>query len=590
MYTTPADPEVARWASLLRWTKRTQEVLAHRSIQGRTFSRLYNLMSTKRLIEVALDKVLLNTGAKTAGVDGITKYELTTTEARKQLVDELWRELSTKTYTPAPVRRVYIPKPNGGQRPLGIPTIRDRVVQEMLRTILEPIYEAKFYRHSYGFRPYRSTFHAAVRIKDLIGRRGYRYAIEGDIRKCFDRIHHVTLVRILRRTIKDERIIRLIKAMLKAGMMEDGTWHVTDEGAPQGGIVSPLLSNVYLNELDQFIAARWDVLTDAEKNRQRRSKTEVPHYIVRYADDFVVMVHGTRADALRIKGEVADFLRDELHLELSEEKTFVTHVERGFDFLGFHIRKYGKPTLITPSRKAQQRFKAEIKARARKGFSNSDAAGIVNLNRYITGWGMYYRRVNSAKVFKDLDHYVWKTVWRITHRIRGGRSTVTMAQHYQKHLISYQFDVNKKNRHRRQKHYGVWADRQQTKAYIVTKLSFLPIRYVGFHPQLNPYVPEEREKLEQKRALKTVLDDIQLSEPKVNPDYGPEWDVVRQTVLEQSGYTCSACGRSIRGRNAHVHHVTALKRVKSRRKAHYLENLVALCRTCHIEVERTQRT
>jgi RNA-directed DNA polymerase len=236
--TTPG-PETNRKASLGRWIKRTQEVLAFRANRGSSFHRLFNLVRTRRLVEIALDNVLTNEGARTAGVDGMTKVDLRLQTARDALIGQLHEELCAKTYRPSPVRRVYIPKPNGERRPLGIPTLKDRVVQEMLRLILEPIYEGKFHPHSYGFRPYRSTHHAALRIKDLAGRRGYNYAIEGDIRKCFDRVQHARLLSILRQTIKDERIVRLVKQMLKAGVMEDEAWHQTDEGTPQGGIVTP---------------------------------------------------------------------------------------------------------------------------------------------------------------------------------------------------------------------------------------------------------------------------------------------------------------------------------------------------------------
>ncbi len=578
----------SRAESLERWIKRTQEVLAHRSLQGRTFSRLFNLVRTKRLVEVALDHVLGNDGANTAGVDGVTKTSLNANngQPRQALIDGLWKELCAKTYRPSPVRRVYIPKSNGDRRPLGIPTIKDRTVQEMLRLLLEPIYEAKFYSHSYGFRPFRATHHAAIRIKDLIGKRGYTVAIEGDIRKCFDRIHHGKLLQILRRTIKDERIIKMVKDMLQAGVMEDGAWQVTDEGTPQGGIASPLFANIYLNELDQFIAAKWATLPDKEKQKRRYWKTALPCFIVRYADDFVVMVDGTMEQAAQLKVEIAAFLAEELHLELSEEKTLVTPVEQGIDFLGFHIRKYRQATLIIPSRKAIARFKEQVKLRAWIGFSDNDAAGITMLNRYIIGWGQYYRRVSSARAFKSLDHYVWWRVMKTTYRLRVVKGKRTFAQHHKLHAIAYRFDINVKNRKRKGKHYGAWADAAHEHAYIVVRLAFLPIVYVQFHKQLNPYVPEERLVLERQRALTALLADLARNEPTVNKDYGPEWNTARQKKLADAGYKCERCGRPIRGRSAQVHHQNPLKQAKKRSQAHLLENLISLCPRCHARTER----
>jgi len=585
IYTTPemqAEAPQDRVQSLNRWIKRTQEVLAHRSLQGRKFHRLYNLMRTKRLIEVSLDKVLRNDGARTAGVDGVSKADLKTEETRKQLTEEIYREVKGMTYQPKPVRRVYIPKANGDKRPLGIPTIKDRVVQEMLRAILEPIYEAKFYNHSYGFRPFRSTHHAAMRLKDLIGKRGYNIAIEGDIRKCFDRIHHQKLLKILRRTIRDERILRLVKDLLKAGVMEDGAWHMTDEGTPQGGIVSPLLANIYLNELDQFIAEKWANLSEVERNRRKRHREALPCFIVRYADDFVVMITGTQEQAEKLKMEITDFLNTELHLELSEEKTLVTVVEKGFDFLGFTIRKYQRVTLITPSRKAMEKFRQKVRQKVWDGFSNDDATGIEYLNRFLIGWGMYYRRVSSTRDFRDGDSYVWWRVFRTTHRLRNPK--LHPGQHYKAHYIPYRYDIRTKNRWRKGRNYGAWADEAHTKAYIVVRLTFIPIRYARFYSQLNPFVREDRELLEKRETLEQPPGE--LVEPKYNPEYGVEWGTLRRAAFEIAGQRCQCCGKTLKLEQTHVHHQARRKGYKHRRRANLLENLIALCPTCHAKVER----
>jgi RNA-directed DNA polymerase len=582
--TTPSQ-EADRKASLDRWIKRTQEVLAFRSQQGRSFHRLFNLLRTKRLVEVALDNVLANAGAKTAGVDGMTKGDLNTRQKRERLIEEVRQELSSKSYRPAPVRRVYIPKPNGDRRPLGIPTLKDRVVQEMLRLILEPIYEAKFYAHSYGFRPFRSAHHAALRIKDLAGRRGYNYAIEGDIRKCFDRIHHAKLLNILRKTIKDERLIRLIKEMLKAGVMEDGAWHITDEGTPQGGIVSPLLANIYLNELDQFIYHKWGALDSKTRKRLTRRGEARPCFLVRYADDFVVMVIGTPEQAEQLKTDIAEFLEQELHLELSAEKTLVTPIEQGLDFLGFTIRKYREVTLITPSKKAVQRFKEKVKEQIWFAFRRDDTAGIVTLNRLISGWGTYYSRVSSNDVFRKLDSYIWWRVMRTAYRLRARRHE-PFGHFCFRHRILYRFDLKKKNRWRQGGHYGTWADEAHTVAYIVTRLGFIPIRYVLLHPQLNPYIPDERHLLETMRGLSDFMVQYHETALMVKADYGPEWNVIRENVLEDSNHCCERCGRPIQGRTAHVHHILPLKQANSRRQANLKENLISLCPTCHARAER----
>jgi RNA-directed DNA polymerase len=570
---------------LYQWTKRTQETLAHRSLQKKTFNCLYNLMRTKRLVEVALDKVLSNEGAKTGGVDGVTKADLETVEARNRLVNELHRELCDKTYAPMPVRRTYIEKPDGGMRPLGIPTIRDRVVQEMLRLILEPIYEAHFYPHSYGFRPFRSTHHAAMRVKDLIGNKGYTWAIEGDIRKCFDKVQHDKLLKILRRTIKDERIIRLLRDMLKAGVMEDEAWYITEDGTPQGGIVSPLLANIYLNELDWFIAAQWDLFSPAERLRRKRRGSKYHRcYIVRYADDFVVLVRETEEEAEELKTIIATFLKEELGLELSEKKTLITDVTKGIDFLGFNIRKYKRSTLVTPSRKAMSRFRAKVKERVWEGFStDTDAGAIEHLNQYIIGWAMYYRRVSSKKHFSLGDHYVWWRVWKTSHRLRNPR--YPSRKHYRSHYIPYRYDMRQKNRWRGGSNYGVWMDEARTRALIVVRMSFIPIRYVRQFPQLNPYVPAERARLERQVGQLEPPPD-QLPGAVYNPEYGVEWDTLRRDVLERAGYRCWQCQRPVKGRTAHVHHRQKRKGFKNRKQANLLDNLVPLCPVCHKIADR----
>ncbi len=533
-------------------------------------------MRTRRLAEIALGNVLQNTGAHTAGIDGVSKGDLASQKARNALIDEINRELCSKAYSPQAVRRVYIPKPNGDKRPLGIPTLKDRVVQEMLRLILEPIYEGKFHHHSYGFRPTRSTHHAVVRIHNLISRSGYDLVIEGDIRKCFDRIHHTPLLKLLRRTIKDERIIKIVRDLLKSGVMEDGAWHVTDEGAPRGGIVSPLLANVYLHELDCFVAAKWEWLTEAERNRHLYKGTGQPCFLVRYADDFVVLSKGTSENAVSLKAEIGAFLQEELGLELSEDKTLITPVDEGFDFLGFHIRRYRQcTTLVTPSQKAIQRFKRNVRSRVFEGFQSGNAAGIAHLNRYLTGWGNYYRWVSSKRIFRNLDDFVWHRVWKTTRRLNSETRKPKRA-FFKTHYIPYRYSVVKRDRKSQSKNYGIWADAAHTKAYIVTKLSFIPIRYARFHSQQNPYL-----------STGTTTEKVADLPPRPNPvqeiredEYGWEWPMVRRAVLERDNQRCRNCGAPVRGRQAQVHHRKKL-RTLSRKKAHLLENLDTLCPACH---------
>jgi len=571
------------------WINRIQESLAQRSANHQTFNRLYDLLRDKRLVKYAIDQVLSNTGAKTPGIDGMTKGDLKSVEEREQLATRVWMEIRHKTYQPSPVRRVYIPKPNGDKRPLGIPTLKDRVVQEMVRLLLEPIYESKFYRLSFGFRPFRSTHHAAYELHWLINRHNYNIVVEGDIRKCFDRIQHNILLKILRRTIKDERVIHLVRQMLKAGVMEDDAWHISDDGTPQGGIVSPLLANIYLNELDWYIAAKWDLLKDYEKAKRRRSNTACPMYIVRYADDFVIAIKGNADMGEAVKLDVAAFLKRELGLDLSAEKTLVSPVESGFDFLSFNIRRYKRTALTKPSRKAIERFKMNVRERIKTGFSNGQPAGIIYLNRYLIGWGAHYRRASSSDTFRRLDHFVWQAVWHWAERAYGIRSRQRSKRaFYAKHQIPYRFDLFRRNRKSKSKHFGVWADEKHTLAYIVTSLHFNKIRYTKRHPQLNPYLPGEKDD-NARRVKETLLPQM------VRPDlpnygvYGSDWEIIRAEVLDQADYRCSECGQPIEGRKATVHHKSKIKSFKNRNQANRLENLVALCPKCHAAHERANR-
>lgn len=290
-----------------------------------------------------------------------------------------------------------------------------------------------------------------------------------------------------------------------------------------------------------------------------------------------------------LKRDIANFLDRELGLELSEEKTLVTSVEDGFDFLGFNIRKYKIVALIKPSRKAIERFKAQVRERVKLGFACGDVAGITYLNRYLNGWAAYYRRVSSSDTFRSLDHFVWQAVWRRTEKLHGVHPrNKSRRAHYAQHLIPYRCDIYKPHRWSRSKHYGAWADEEHTVAHIVTSLRFYHIRYVSRHPQLHPYLPGQREKLAQ-RVKKLQLPRGVKPDRPVYDRYGPEWQMAREEALERANFQCSNCGKPLKGRQATVHHRRQLKSYTSRTKANRLDNLVALCPKCHAALEKESR-
>src|SRR5439155_6501926 len=300
------------------------------------FTNLYSLMHWRLWIEEAAKTVLARPGSLTAGVDGKTR------DAFRQDFDEhitlIVRLLKTKTYEPLPVRRVFIPKRNGKTRPLGIPALRDRIIQEALRAVLDPIYEADFRPHSYGFRKERCTMDAISVLLPLFNSRSkHFYVIEGDLQSYFDTVHHRKLLSLLKRRIADRDLLALIWKFLKAGVMHRGLFAHTTAGVPQGGVVSPLLANVYLHEFDRWAEVKWAV--DAYSRQKTRAAGRGNYKMVRYADDFVVVSNDTRAGVEHTKQELASFLASELHLTLSPDKTVITHVNDGFNFLGFRIRR-----------------------------------------------------------------------------------------------------------------------------------------------------------------------------------------------------------------------------------------------------------
>jgi RNA-directed DNA polymerase len=321
----------------------------------------------------------------------------------------LRRSIKEGGFEPQPVRRTYIReiKPGGRikMRPLGIPDIQDRIVPEALRMVLEPIWEADFSRHSYGFRPNRSTKDAVAYIGTrLTGRSGpYGWVVEGDIQSFFDTIDHGKLMQLVRKRIKDKKLLDLIWSFLRAGIMEQGNYRHSLLGTPQGGIVSPLLANIYLHELDRYME-RYTALTDYE--RQKRKRQGMANFLyVRYADDWIVLCDGTRAQAEALRQELYEFLKQELKLELSLEKTKVTHISKGFVFLGFLIDRSiagsGKwaPRIRIPAN-AVEKVRGKIRtALAPNTHKDSVRTKILGLNSIIGGWCRYYEMTNSPSYY-----------------------------------------------------------------------------------------------------------------------------------------------------------------------------------------------
>ncbi len=384
--------------------------------QNRRFYGLFDLVADQDWLRLAHDHVARNAGSVTAGCDGVDMKEFDVdTEGN---LDQLRQALQAETFVASPVRRVNIPKPNGQVRPLGIPTIRDRIVQEAVRMVLEPIFEADFRQTSFGFRPNRRTMDAIKYLTWSAGnpRKRFFWVIEGDISTYFDTINHRKLAKCLKRRIEDAKLLDLIWKFLRAGVMERKLFKDTKLGTPQGGIISPLLANVYLHELDVYMERYTALSTDAKR---RRRATGLGNYAyVRYADDFVVLCSGAREDAERLRAELHQFLQGELRLTLSLEKTKITHIKDGFDFLGFQLRRcmgatgMGIKTLI--SAKAMRRHVDFIRqVTSPSTHEESFAAKILALNRAVAGWCRYFQYTSQAsRQFNKVGNVLF---WCLAH-------------------------------------------------------------------------------------------------------------------------------------------------------------------------------
>jgi RNA-directed DNA polymerase len=392
---------------------------------GRRFDDLFNLVCDRATLLVAWERVATNRGARTAGVDAETRR---TVEQRGvgRFLEELRCSLRDGPFRPLPVRERLIPKPDGRSRRLGIPTLRDRVAQMALKAILEPIYEADFYPSSYGYRPGRSAHDAMAEIRHFITRPStYEWVIEGDIEACFDTVDHQILMELVGQRVGDRKVLRLVRAFLRAGVIEEhGGYAATLTGTPQGGIVSPLLANVYLSELDRYFQHVWETEMSPRWRRQyrRRRSEPLPNYrLIRYSDDFVVLLDGTRADAETVKTEVGEWLAERLGMKLSAEKTLVTHIDDGFDFLGFHtrrvIRNDGRQVVLTyPSKASLEAVKHKIKQATGPNTTSLRLVDVLRtVNPILRGWAAYHRHNAASRTFHYLGHYSW---WRMIYWLR----------------------------------------------------------------------------------------------------------------------------------------------------------------------------
>lgn len=548
--------------------RKTQESFARKAQAqpSHRFGDLYHLVCRAEWLKEALHAVLSNTGSRTAGIDGISRKQLADEAAQTKFIETLQAELRTGTYRPQPVRRRWIPKANGKQRPLGIPTIKDRVVQMVLKMLLEPIWESDFLDCSHGFRPRRRTMDCIQVCRARITTQNkYFWVIEGDITGCFDHVQHAILLKLVKRRIRDARIIGLIAAMLKAGIMEEGLFHHTPEGTPQGGILSPLLANLYLHELDGWWWETYGKLTLYQKAKRRRAGIG-NCLLTRYADDFVLLCNGPRAEVERIREQVRQVLWDKLRLELSVEKTHITHVTDGFDFLGYHLEwklpKQGKPWLrITPSEKSIQRFKHTIKGlTGRSTFYQSPLEKIKSLNRVMRGWNQYYEYANATTTASKLTFWANDRLflWLKKRHKKGARWVIRTyrVREQRGHYNRRNLGVNDENGH----------------VICLYQMTDLHRRPYYAHKHLHPYLNEPS-------PMNTFPDTAfpLFWEGQTTPDKA-EWAEIRLAVLARDQYRCTQCGSS---EHLQVHHC----RARRHGGTNQMDNLQTLCEQCHARTQ-----
>lgn len=368
------------------WGRKSREFRVHSLID-----KVYKLLN----LYIAWEKVKANKGA--GGVDRVSVGDF------EQDLDlnlrEIHRLLYEDKYIPQPVRRVWIPKPNGDRRPLGIPTIRDRVVQQALLNRLSKIYEPKFLDCSFGFRPERSAHQAIQRIEGYL-KDGCEWIVEVDIEKCFDTIDNALLMDFISEEIADGRILRLISSFLEAGVMgEIGGCHNILRGTPQGGVISPLLANIYLHLFDEIM-------------------TKEGFRVIRYADDIVVLCR-TKGEAEAAQSKIKEVLEARLKLKLNLQKTRIVHKTQGFEFLGYYFGR-GYSDYKIPRKRAIEAFKDKVRRLTRRQQPKSMSMIITELNPVVRGWGNYFVKGNCRRVFTELDFWLRNRITAYKLKRQGG--------------------------------------------------------------------------------------------------------------------------------------------------------------------------
>ena len=584
------------------------DLLYLKSGQGVTFTGLLEAMTNEVTIVTAIHNIKSNKGSKTVGADN-TNMDKYLQMPKDELIKLI--QSSFQNYKAKPTRRVYIEKSNGKKRPLGIPTVLDRIIQECIRIIIEPICEARFYPHSYGFRPYRAQKHAIVDIVNVINASSKSqdqpvWAVEGDIKGCFDNINHRLLLQKLWHIgIHDKRVIKIIGIMLKAGYIENDLLNQTKLGTPQGGILSPLLSNVYLNDFDWYVGRKY-----MEPHRQCKHKCNdtrrlkwsgvTPKYNFRYADDWVILT-STHQEAFRLKRELTKYFKHKLKLELSQEKTFVTDIRKdGIHFLGFVVKAEKKRKTPNPNSwsenlvgkpfpdmerlaKKINNLQGEVRKIGISTKPNIQAAQIQYVNSIIIGLAQYLQPSICSHAYHAIDRRINNTALAVWKKL--------YPQTYNSMQVALKELCNLPHRHEGYKS-KTFAIQIEGKWFGITNAFITHSKHENrpFNQRMTPYTAEGRaiyvsyrsrhKPLPLDRPSINTPEDIQLSVYAQNKGWKMnfEYFMNREYAYNRDKGKCKCCGIPISTVSKHCHHVNNKLPIELINK---VPNLAWLCERCH---------
>ena len=555
------------------------------------FKGLLEIMSAEATIVTAIHNIKSNHGSDTPGVDNKTMKRDYLQKSYKWVINDI--RAAFEKFEPQKVRRKYIDKPGKKEkRPLGIPTIRDRIVQECMRIVMEPIMEAQFFEHSYGFRPMRDTAMALERLNFITFHTGYYWFVEGDISKCFDHIDHATLLRRLYHMgIKDRRVLQIIKQMLKAGVLDE--CEVNEEGTMQGGIISPLLANVYLDIMDEWVTKQWELKhtehaynQDSAKRRALKKTNLVPGFLVRYADDFVIITD-SREHAEFWKASLQAFLETGMKLTLSKEKTLITDVRKKHAcFLGYEFRAVkgkGEHGYVTRTRPDRERLCRKVDAltdsikKIPRETSREKLIDEINrINSQIRGVIQYYQCCTWVSV--SMEKYGRKLQLAASRRLKQFKGKWIPAKETQ--------NLPRIHQNYRQKLPSV----KYRDIYIgVTSLTFCQWQETrGKNPKETPYTEEGRDinfRRTKKKRIQARLDELyseNVATAVLNGKWGHlnnfEFVMNRAYALNRDRLKCRVCGKWLIDNTPYTHRINPrlpLDRVNR------VNNLISVHRKCY---------